>query len=82
MAPVPLSLVCFRLNDGRNEEALNGLNKRLMESLNQTGKVFLTHTSLRGKYTLRMAIASRATEERHVKEAWELIKKKAEELLK
>ncbi len=82
MAPVPLSLVCFRLNCGRDEEALNDLNRRLLESLNKTGKLFLTHTTLRDKYVLRMAIASRTTREDHVKEAWELIKKKAEDILK
>jgi aromatic-L-amino-acid decarboxylase len=82
MAPVPLSLVCFRLNDGRDEEDLNDLNRRLLESLNRTGKIFLTHTTLRGKYVLRMAIASRTTKEDHVKEAWELIKKKTEEVSK
>jgi aromatic-L-amino-acid decarboxylase len=81
MAPVDFSLVCFRLNDGRSEEALNDLNKRFLESLNQTGKVFLTHTSLRGKYVLRMAIATRATQERHVRAAWELIASKAAEIL-
>jgi aromatic-L-amino-acid decarboxylase len=82
MAPVSLSLVCFRLNDGRDEEALDDLNSRLLESLNQTGKVFLTHTSLRGKYVLRLVIGTRTTEERHVKEAWELIRTKAAEVLK
>jgi aromatic-L-amino-acid decarboxylase len=81
MAPVDFSLVCFRLNDGRGEEALSDLNKQLLESLNQTGKVFLTHTSLRGKYVLRMAIAARATQERHVRAAWELIASKAAEIM-
>jgi aromatic-L-amino-acid decarboxylase len=82
IAPVNLSLVCFRLNDGRDENELNHLNKELLESLNQTGKVFLTHTTLRGKYVLRMVIGARMTEERHVRDAWKLIKGKAEELLK
>ena len=82
MAPVPLSLVCFRLNDGRGEKVLDELNKKLIESINRTGKVFLTHTSLKGKYVLRMVIGSRMTEERHVREAWELIKSKAAELMK
>jgi len=81
MAPVDFSLVCFRLNDGRGEEALSDLNKQLLESLNQTGKVFLTHTSLKGKYVLRMTIAARATQERHVRAAWELIASKAAEIL-
>jgi aromatic-L-amino-acid decarboxylase len=81
MAPVPLSLVCFRANDGRSEDALNLLNKKLLERINATGKMFLTHTSLRGKYTLRLAIGQRTTEERHVREAWELVSSKAEEIL-
>jgi len=82
MAPVDVSLVCFRLNDGRSEEDLNELNRRLLESVNQTGKIFLTHTSLKGKYVLRMAIAQRTTEEHQVKAAWELMVSKAKELLK
>jgi aromatic-L-amino-acid decarboxylase len=82
MAPVNVSLVCFRLNDGRSEEALTDLNRKFLESINQTGKVFLTHTTLRGKYVLRMAIAQRTTEERHVKAAWDLMVSKAEEVRK
>ncbi len=72
MAPVTFSLVCFRYNDGRDEEELNQFNEALLNEVNRTGQVFLTHTTLRGKYTLRMAIGSRTTQERHVKEAWEL----------
>jgi aromatic-L-amino-acid decarboxylase len=81
MAPVPVSLVCFRLNDGRQEDQLNELNKAFLEKLNRTGKLLLTQTSLRGKYVLRMSIAARLTEEKHVREAWELIRKTAGELL-
>ena len=82
MAPVPLSLVCFRLNDGRSEEELDTLNQQFLEKLNQNGKVFLTHTTLRGKYVLRMAIGQRTTEAKHVREAWQLMVFTAEELLK
>lgn len=82
MAPVNLSVVCFRLNDGRGEEMLNALNKRFLENINKTGKVFLTQTMLRGKYVLRMAIGSRTTEERHVREAWDLIAAEAKRILK
>jgi len=81
MAPVNLSLVCFRLNNGQDEKVLNDLNKQLLENVNQTGKIFLTHTSLKGKYVLRMAIGSRTTEEQDVREAWELIVSKAKEIL-
>jgi len=77
MAPVSSSLVCFRLNDRRPEETLNDLNSQFLETINQTGKVFLTHTVLREKYVLRMVIAQRTTDERHVREAWNLITEKA-----
>ena len=82
MAPVSLSVVCFRLNDGRPEDSLNRLNSQFLDILNHTGKVFLTHTTLKGKYVLRMAIGQRTTEERHVREAWDLMNEKAAELLK
>ena len=73
---------CFRLNDGRPEDSLNRLNSQFIDSLNHTGKVFLTQTTLKGKYVLRMAIGQRTTEERHVREAWDLMNEKAAELLK
>jgi glutamate/tyrosine decarboxylase-like PLP-dependent enzyme len=81
VAPVPVSLVCFRLNDGRSEEGLNELNKQFLERVNQTGTLLMTHTALKGKYVLRMAVASRLTKERHVREAWALLQSVAEEML-
>ena len=81
MAPVELSLVCFRLNDGRSESDLNDINEEFRDRINRTGKVFLTHTSLKGKYVLRMVIGSRSTREKHVREAWDLIATAAEECL-
>ncbi len=74
MAPLNFSLVCFRINDGRPESELNELNTRLLEAINHTGKVFLTHTVLREKYVLRMMIGQRTTQEKHVRQVWELIK--------
>jgi aromatic-L-amino-acid decarboxylase len=82
LAPVPLGLVCFRFNDGRSEEALTEINKALLDRLNASGTVALSHTVLRGKYTLRMAIGTRTTEERHVHVAWELIRETLRELLR
>jgi len=82
MAPVPLSLVCFRLNDGRSEEDLNRLNKAFIGRLNQTGRLLLTQTTLRGRFVIRMAIGSRNTRENHVREAWNRMTSIASELLK
>jgi len=81
MAPVRFGLVCFRLNDGRDVGTLNRLNKELLDRLNATGKVYLSHTVLNGKFTLRMVIGQRTTAERHVRAAWELIRSISSELL-
>jgi len=81
LAPVELGLVCFRLNDGRDEAALNELNRRLLERINASGPVFLTHTTLRGKYAIRLVVGQRTTEERHVRGAWDVISAAAAEAL-
>ncbi|MEO7649500.1 MAG: pyridoxal-dependent decarboxylase [Bryobacteraceae bacterium] len=61
-APVTLSLVCFRLHGG--DEA----NRTLMERVNATGKFFLSHTVLHGRFVLRAAVGNYATERRHILE--------------
>ena len=79
MAPAYFSLVCFRLNPGgAAEEELDQINRRLLEEINATGQVFMTHTSLRGRFVLRLAIGQRTTSERHVRDAWDLIQEKAD----
>ncbi|MER7271050.1 pyridoxal-dependent decarboxylase [Micromonospora carbonacea] len=65
--PHPFSLVCFRLAAG--DEASAGL----LEKVNATGRVFLTHTRVAGRFTLRLAIGSPLTTQAHVDDAWELI---------
>jgi aromatic-L-amino-acid/L-tryptophan decarboxylase len=74
MAPAPFSTVCFRashLKGGsggstQDDEALNDLNERLLGLVNREGKVFLSHTKLRNKFTLRLAIGNIRTREEHV----------------
>ncbi len=79
LAPVPLSLVCFRYNPAsfNGNENLNQINEELLRELNNTGKIFLTHTKLNGQYTLRMSIGGTLTMQQHVEKAWELIREKA-----
>ncbi len=78
MAPSPINLVTFRYHPpGVPEEMLDGLNESLLERLNATGKVFLTHTRLSGRYTLRLVVGQTFVEHRHVKAAWELIQSTA-----
>ena len=82
MAPVALSLICFRLNPGNlNEEQLSNLNRKLLDQINKKGDVFLTHTMLKGRYTIRVAIGSRTTREKHVLQAWEIIRQEASVLM-
>ncbi len=73
MAPAPLSAVCFRAcPDGISDEAaLEALNSRVMQAVNESGDVFLSHTKLNGRYTLRLAIGNMHTQEQHVALAWE-----------
>jgi len=74
VAPVPFSVVCFRLR-GTDAE-----NRRLLERLNAGGKFFLSHTELNGRYVLRVAIGNLATTREDVRQAWELIQRTADEL--
>ena len=65
-----------------DEDELTKLNEHLLEAVNETREVFLSHTKLNEKYVLRVAIGNIRTEERHVKNAWELIQAKLIELMK
>jgi aromatic-L-amino-acid decarboxylase len=91
LAPVPFSVVCFRAvetaegesegESGEGREArLEALNERLMETVNATGELFLSHTKLNGRFTLRLAVGNIRTEESHVRRAWELLNEKLSEL--
>lgn len=83
MAPTPLSLVCFRAHPShmQNEEELNRLNENLLEAVNGTREVFLSHTKLNGQYVLRCAIGGIRTEERHVRRMWEIMQEQLARLL-
>ncbi len=70
-APHPFSVVCFRYK-GSDEE-----NKRILESANATGEVYLSSTVLRGKVVLRVAIGNLGTTWDDVNRAWELLKEAA-----
>jgi len=73
-APVPLSLVCFRHLGG--DEA----NQRIMDRANASGGMYMTHTRLDGKLTLRLSIGQRTTQREHVLRAWETIRRAADGL--
>jgi aromatic-L-amino-acid/L-tryptophan decarboxylase len=81
LAPVTICVVCFRYRPhGYNEEKINSLNERLNHQLNDSGKLYLSHTVLDGKYTLRMVTAQTNVTLEHVEKAWSRIKETARSL--
>jgi aromatic-L-amino-acid decarboxylase len=70
-APTPLNLVCFRHKSG------DTANQIIMDRLNQSGDLFLTHTKLNGKLTLRLCVGQTYTQARHVERAWQRIREEA-----
>jgi aromatic-L-amino-acid/L-tryptophan decarboxylase len=73
-APVPLNLVCFRHKAG------DATNQTIMDRLNQSGDLFLTHTKLNGKLTLRLCVGQTNTKATHVDNAWNRIQEEASRL--
>ncbi|MBV9181339.1 MAG: aspartate aminotransferase family protein [Acidobacteria bacterium] len=71
----PLNLVCFRLRAGDDE------NQQLMDALNRSGDLYLTHTKLNGRFTLRLSVGQTNTSEQHVQRAWRHIAEQASRLL-
>ena len=75
-APVPFSVVCFRLRGERDDEA----HARVLDRVNASGEVFLSHTKLAGRYVLRLAVGNLHTAEAHIARAFELLSNAAAEL--
>jgi aromatic-L-amino-acid decarboxylase len=82
LAPVIISVVCFRyIPAGYDEDQLNELNEKLNHQLNDSGKIYLSHTVLNGRYTLRMVTAQTNVTREHVEKAWIIIKDIARSLI-
>jgi len=74
LAPVPLNTVCFRYNPGGlGDEELERRNTRLLAAINASGRIFMTHTKLRGRYCLRVSIGQTQTHRADIQEAQETI---------
>ncbi len=75
LTPCTLNLVCFRYKPKgiADEQELNTINERLLDLLNSSGKIYLSHTKLNGKYTLRMVMGQTYVTQEHVEKAWRLI---------
>jgi aromatic-L-amino-acid/L-tryptophan decarboxylase len=81
LAPTPFSVVCFRARFPRlSPQAQDAGNQQLMDAVNDSGEAYMSHTRLRGRMTLRLAVGNLRTQERHVRRAWELIQQQAARL--
>ncbi|KAI5007093.1 hypothetical protein ZWY2020_047041 [Hordeum vulgare] len=82
VAPTRFSLVTFRLRPRRDgdDDAVDGLNRRLLVAVNASGRAFMTHFVVDDKFVIRMAVGGAMTEMRHVQDTWELVRQKAEEV--
>src|SRR5439155_18601212 len=83
LAPVPFSVVCFRWKPANlplSDEQLDIANQRLLDLINGTGDVFLSHTRLKGRLALRVAVGHLKTTEQHIRRAWDLLTTYAEQM--
>jgi aromatic-L-amino-acid decarboxylase len=82
LAPVPLSTICFRARPSEmaDENALNQLNERLLQAINETGEAFLSHTKLAGHFVIRLVVSHLRTEERQIKRVWDIAQEQLQRL--
>lgn len=81
LAPVPLNLVCFRFHpEGADESRLEQLNIALEQHINASGKAYISHTRIDGKYTLRACIGQTNVNKGHVDAFIQLLKNEARKL--
>ena len=84
LEPQNLGLVCFRLKPGdtTDGEALNQVNREFLEHLNKSGKLYLSHTAVRGNFTLRLVIGQTYVTRGHVMNAWQYIVEESQKFIK
>jgi aromatic-L-amino-acid decarboxylase len=81
LAPVPFSVVCFRAKpEGMREDELDRLNLSIVDRVNATGEIFVSHARLAGLVAIRVAIGHVDTTEAHVSRAWALFCEQIAEL--
>jgi aromatic-L-amino-acid decarboxylase len=81
LAPVPLATVCLRHRPAHlvhDEAALETANRAILERVNASGRIFLSHTRLRDRFTIRVSIGNPRTTAAHIDLCWELLRLAAE----
>ncbi|KAI3947855.1 hypothetical protein MKX01_034520 [Papaver californicum] len=95
VVPRTFAMVCFRIKPdamfpqkGENvgevsliENQMNDINAKLLESVNASGKIYMTHAVVGGVYMIRFAVGATLTEERHVTSAWKVVQEHTDAIL-
>jgi aromatic-L-amino-acid decarboxylase len=83
ITPRTLNLVCFHYKPSHlyNIDQINAINEKILHAVNESGKIFITHTKLNGIYTLRMVIGQTNVTKDHVMKAWKLIQEIAANMI-
>lgn len=83
VVPRKFSLVCFRLRERiAGDDTVDDLNRELLAAVKWSGRAFITHFMVDGKFVIRLAVAGAMTEMQHVMDVWALLQGKAEEVLR
>jgi len=79
VAPVSMSVVCFRFVAG-GKSKIDKLNSQIVETINASGRAYLTQTKLGDRTVMRIGLGNVLTTEEHLRRAWEMIRETANEL--
>jgi aromatic-L-amino-acid/L-tryptophan decarboxylase len=80
LSPVRFSVVLFRYRPGSesDEAVLERVNSSILQAVNASGRVYLSHTKVRGRYALRVAVGNARTDEDTIRQAWQIAKDAAQ----
>ena len=82
VTPRRFALMTFRLRPRyEGDHAVDAMNRKLLAAMNASGRAFMTHFVVDSKFVIRMAVGGAMTQMLHVRNAWELVQEKAEEVL-
>ena len=71
VVPPSISLFCFRYaRRGCSTEEIDDLNERLLQTVNDSGQLYVTHTHVKGRFVIRFVVGQTYTEQKHVDRAW------------
>ncbi len=77
MAPVPFSTVCFRYKGSRSDQEADRLNRSFLEEINRSGEAYLSHTVIRGRFTIRLTLGNLRTTREDVDQVWKSLRNAA-----